>query len=560
MPVKTENSPLVIMLHGYSTKTNKYESLRYTLMDIYQCKEVLMPPLKLSMFSWAKPNQIVLEILSIIDTAWNNIREQENRTPAIILVGHSIGALLARKVYITACGENQMAPFEKELTGCNKLAWAEHVEKIILLAGINRGWTINPRISVPRAFLIGLLTQIGKLFKAFGYPPIIFEIKRGATFITQLRIQSLAMQQHAAIKGVGNAITIQLLGTKDDLVSPDDNVDLVTGNHFIYLDMPLSNHVNVINMTGTKGVKRAAFLKEILLMPETDLRKIAVLTSDEIFPLQDNNVTDVVFVIHGIRDTGFWTHKIARKVKLLGDSLGKKFATETSTYGYFAMLSFLLYGSRRAKVEWLMDKYTENMAIYPKAAFSFVGHSNGTYLLAKALKEYPACHFKNVLLAGSVVRNDYDWKQITVEGRVKNIYNIVATNDWVVGIFPKTFQTLKLQDLGSGGFDGFSYLEESAQFKCIKGTHGAGVEEEVWDEIAYFIVYGQPKLASSLQKKERPFYIKVLCFLGPVLFIAGMLIIILTGIFIYLKIADPAWRIVAMSCYLYLVWKCLTWF
>jgi hypothetical protein len=59
-------------------------------------------------------------------------------------------------------------------------------------------------------------------------------------------------------------------------------------------------------------------------------------------------VEDIVFVIHGIRDKGYWTHKIARRVQAMakqrpGDI---RFATETSSYGYFPMLSFLLPGKR----------------------------------------------------------------------------------------------------------------------------------------------------------------------------------------------------------------------
>ena len=44
------------------------------------------------------------------------------------------------------------------------------------------------------------------------------------------------------------------------------------------------------------------------------------------------------------------------------------------------MLSFLRPGVRQEKVEWLMDRYTEAKAMYPKAKFHFVGHSHGTYL------------------------------------------------------------------------------------------------------------------------------------------------------------------------------------
>ena len=50
------------------------------------------------------------------------------------------------------------------------------------------------------------------------------------------------------------------------------------------------------------------------------------------------------------------------------------------------MLPFLLSAYRRKNVEWLMDRYTEVVARYPNATVSYIGHSNGTYLLAKALE------------------------------------------------------------------------------------------------------------------------------------------------------------------------------
>ena len=51
----------------------------------------------------------------------------------------------------------------------------------------------------------------------------IFQIRR-APFLTGLRLQWLELQKQAA-KGE-MAIVVQLLGTVDDLVAPEDNLDL----------------------------------------------------------------------------------------------------------------------------------------------------------------------------------------------------------------------------------------------------------------------------------------------------------------------------------------------
>ena len=362
-------------------------------------------------------------------------------------------------------------------------------------------------------------------------------------------------------------MTIQLLGTQDDIISPDDNIDLVTGSNFIYLEVPGSDHMNVVNMREDGiGEKRREVFEKALLAPYKVLHDKQVAISDQGFSKVDNDVTDVVFVIHGIRDTGYWTHKIARRVKALGDGVidatGKKrkFATETSTYGYFAMLPFLLPSVRRKKVEWLMDQYTENLAQYPNAKFSFMGHSNGTYLLAKALKDYPACTFKHVVFAGSVVHTKFDWKEMISQGRISKFYNFVASSDWVVAMFPKTFQMMRIQDLGSGGFDGFTSIPgKPYQIKFVKGAHGAATKEEYWDEIANFIVYGKP--SDSLGKLSTPIRSSSMKFLGAAAPIPFVLIVdgLLWGAWAILYfIPDTNLKFLILFVYLFGIYKIVT--
>ena len=79
------------------------------------------------------------------------------------------------------------------------------------------------------------------------------------------------------------------------------------------------------------------------------------LPGDEITPQKPrDDVKHVIFVIHGIRDVGYWTNKIARRVQDIARTAAppKVYAPETSNYGYFAMFPFLLPARRREKVEW----------------------------------------------------------------------------------------------------------------------------------------------------------------------------------------------------------------
>lgn len=557
---------LIFILHGYAIKREWYASIEPVIKSVYPECDVCFPDLKLSTFSSCDPNVIVAELLVLVNTKFEKAKATNGPgapVPKIILIGHSTGAVLARKLYVAACGENSDAPLEIFYNNKKVWDWAFHVERIILLAGMNRGWTLNAHLYSKTAFKIRIGIIIGRIMSFFGFIPVAFKTRRGAPFITQLRMQWLSMLRHAGKKIVGNAPIIQLLGTKDDLISPEDNVDLITGAKFIYLEVPESDHITVLKMMNDPyAAKRRLVFTQALAADPTELQGLQVPPTDPDFAKIDETVTDVVFVIHGIRDNGYWTQKIARRVKVIGDkTVGRKFATETSTYGYFAMLPFILSLQRKKKVEWLMDQYTENLALYPNAAFSFMGHSNGTYLLARALKDYPACRFKNVLFAGSVVQSGFDWKELIGQKRIENFYNLVASSDYVVAIFPKTFQALGIQDLGSAGFDGFTCdLSKPYQLRYLQGGHGAGTDEKYWDEIANFIVHG--KVSANFNKMatdSRSRFMKILGAAAPAPFLIILSIVIAVGAGIMLMPIAALAKVLCMIIYIIGVWKVITW-
>jgi len=416
--------------------------------------------------------------------------------------------MIARKVYVIACGETKDAPFKhRDLSAAQKLHkgrhWADRVDRIIQLSGMNGGWSVSHHMGMRRALEFSLGSIVGYLILSVTKQDLaISQIRRGATFLTSLRLQWLDLQKK---RGAKTAMVVQLLGTVDDLVSPEDNVDLVSGRDFMYLDVQFTGHVNIIDMGFSKAAnersKPEAIRREKFHLALTGdpakISKQSLVPFDHhaIVREKDEKFTDVVFVMHGIRDTGFWTHRIARSVQATGKKCvpEKKYATETSTYGYFPMLSFLLPWRRHHKVAWLMDQYARAKSLYPDARFSYVGHSNGTYLLARALQDNPACRFERVVFAGSVVRKDYDWAQAKRNGQVGAILNYVATNDKVVACFPGALEQLGSQDLGSAGHNGFESSQlpsGSYQVRFVEGGHGAAVAEKHWDDIAKFICNG----------------------------------------------------------------------
>lgn len=359
---------------------------------------------------------------------------------------------------------------------------------------------------------------------------------------------------------------MQLLGSIDDFVSPDDNIDLATGSTFLYLDVPKSGHGNVIDLDETDaGLLRQKIFKTALIESEAAIRAQSILPTDPTLAQSRPDVTNVVFVIHGIRDEGFWTHKIARRIIALGQSPPRIYASATAKYGYFPMLPFLLPSRRREKVAWLMDQYVEAKALYPNAKLSYVGHSQGTFLLADALKNYRACKFDNIVFAGSVVRKSYNWRRALVERKqITSILNYVATGDWVVAWFPGALEKLHLQDVGTGGHNGFEqYLEVPGlhERRFIPGRHAAALTEDNWDDIAHFIVNGQPATTSAVELADaRGWFVVGVGLVAPLLWLVLAALVCLGGWGVW-RVPSHEWaKTLAVVVYAMLVWRVVSWF
>ena len=114
------------------------------------------------------------------------------------------------------------------------------------------------------------------------------------------------------------------------------------------------------------------------------------------------------------------------------------------------MGAFLFFYDRRKHVETFMDEYTEARATYPEAEISYVGHSNGTYILASALQRYVTLSVKQIFFAGSVVPRAFPWTSFRDNGRINSIRNDVASGDWVVAYFPALFELIHNSRASSG--------------------------------------------------------------------------------------------------------------
>jgi pimeloyl-ACP methyl ester carboxylesterase len=630
------HNELVVILHGLNKSPKGIQPVIDAARSARPNADILAPPLPIGgwfgMFCFTPGEVIAANVVDRIQ------RAVDARGPAgyahIILAGHSFGGVLARKVVIIAHGEPEDAPFEARIAQPKyqtERNWAGAIERIVLLSAMSRGWLPESTRTWWESVKWNLGSWVAAILSLVpNHNPTVMDIRRGMPFIVQTRLQWLALaskgghiaqarlkrlatapksrkpgtpqEQEKALPETSKMPVLQLLGTVDDLVSPNDSVDLsVDTAHnapFKLIELPVTNHKQAIKMQrpteGERETLRAAMAgtglsdlcKQEGLAAETRWLLFERALSESLKKLDDIAINpeffadmptisfrpdtqDFVFVIHGIRDRGFWTQKIARTIKREGVRAKppRNFLSFTGSYGYFAMVPFLLKWVRKWKAAWLMDQYVEVKARFPNAEFSFVGHSNGTYLLASVLQDYPAAKFGRVVFAGSVVRRDFAWDtylNASPSGRpprVSEVLNYVATRDWVVAIFPKGFQILKwVFDIGSAGHDGFDKYRQTVtglfgflgklfqkptslpgaplhEARCVIGAHSAGIEETQWDDIARFVIHGtMPTNTPEDFAPRRNGWLVGLGWMSSLILLLGIWIIIGTGLSLFRSI------------------------
>ena len=349
--------------------------------------------------------------------------------------------------------------------------------------------------------------------------------------------------------------TIQLLGDLDDVVAEEDNIDVLADANFRYLKLRDTGHSSICNFKEPAvGAHRKEKFRQALLTPIEQLDGDVMANAAEVGQIKDR----VVFIMHGIRDRGYWSIQISDAIENVAEQQGQSVETIMAGYGYFPILRFLFLGTRQVNVRWFMDRYTEAIARYPNAKVSFIGHSNGTYLLAAALQRYRTCKIDNVAFAGSVVPVNYPWDALMQQGRVHAVRNDVASADWVVGIFPGFFELFKLGDIGTAGHNGFQDdMPKDYSFdQYFKGTHGAALHPLNHESLARFIITGEKAAADPhlLVKQQNSLVVLLAkqCWAvwSAITIIIALIGILLTGL---LSQATGIPTIAAWSAYIFLL-------
>lgn len=491
---------LVVLIHGWAGPRNALHEVRSLIETQLPDADILQPRFASGLVSNTSVFELAAAVEDLIQLAVDQRERLNDGTgyDSILLVGYSLGALLVRKAFVYGSGMREDYPIQG-LTGIAR-PWTRKVSRIILLAGMNRGWSLTPKpehMSV-RRWLLSKASLIPARW--FGFGQLIRSVERGAPFVANLRVQWARLYARSASKP--GPRVVQLLGTIDDLVAEGDQTDLFTTPGFTYIPLVQTGHVNVLRLGGSLfAQQRARVLRDALCLTDDALEAEYGPGHRRAQVRQDLGAEEhVVFIMHGIRDPGHWTQAIADEFRRLAPEVSAR----TARYRYFPMGAFLLLNQREKFVRWFMDLYTEEVAKNPDVQVSFVGHSNGTYILARAMELYPVLRVHRVVFAGSVVRRDYPWSRWRDADRLDAIQNYRAASDYVVAIFPRFFELIRenlpvmQNDIGSGGFLGFQDAIGNAHEVTVRGGHGGALDPRNHEPIVRFVVRGDAAAANDL--------------------------------------------------------------
>lgn len=484
---------LVVLLHGWWASLPHFSiaDARDTIREVLPDADLLEPRYRSHIAANTDPVTVAEELTSVIEFAFEErrIAADAQEYEDVILIGYSLGSLIIRKAYILAAMSRTADDnaFRVE----RKYKWPRKVSRIILLAGINNGWSLSPK---PKRFSLLLYVMYRLLYPlVFVFPAgrLIRSFHKGSRFVENLRIQWHRLEKNQNIPPV-----IQLTGTEEDVVTEEDMVDVRFCRNFIFLHVPRTGHMYAANFRQSRiGPFRRNRFITALTKPIGDLRQEQDMEPQRLLNnVTDPTITDVVFLIHGIRDYGDWTQKVGEAIDLIAKSHRRRVVVYRPAYERFPLLGFLLTLERIRKVQWFIDQYTQAIAKFPQARIHFIGHSNGTYLLAKSLELYPDCHFHNVVFTGSVVRRSFPWDRIIGQNRVARLRNDMAVDDFVVAVFPRFFEQfsevtrVQVSDIGSGGVYGFHDNSGKRYEVRLRGSHGAALAAENHNSLARWVL------------------------------------------------------------------------
>jgi hypothetical protein len=217
------------------------------------------------------------------------------------------------------------------------------------------------------------------------------DLRRGSPYITDLRIRWVRRFRGAHdLPGV-----VQVLGGHDHLVRDDDSRDILYMAGSVLVRISTAKHGNLPLVMSTDE-----------WYPWARRAVMGEFNGEETAPGEVSEKR-VVMLLHGIRAGSYrsWVSELAGVIGAMPNPP----VIRTPSYGYLSAIGFALPFVRAAQARRFLNWYSELHVSHPAELISFAGHSNGTYILGRALLDVPSMRFARIYLAGSVLPRTYPW-------------------------------------------------------------------------------------------------------------------------------------------------------
>jgi hypothetical protein len=173
--------------------------------------DLIVPRYESSIFSNVDPRRVADQLVQYIHEAdiSRSKRLDGGAYERIILIGYSGGGLIIRKTYLIAMGYGDD---EKLIHNFKPFPWVKKVERILLMAALNRG--ISNTNLEHTGWGVYAIQRIGwMVLPLLGGGKFVSHLRRGSPFVANLRVQWIRLSQAPDVQ---LPPTIQLLGDVDE--------------------------------------------------------------------------------------------------------------------------------------------------------------------------------------------------------------------------------------------------------------------------------------------------------------------------------------------------------
>ena len=245
MPIRFEHHGakngrrLFFLVHGMDHTADDLAPLREAIRARFPDDRLVLVTYPASRWSNQNPLDVAKQCVDQIQSEFES--GPDGGYEEIVLVGHSLGALLARKICLLAHGICSDFAAGIPVTPAPR-PWANQVKRLVLLAGMSRGWKLWPRNQyTPRIVWIGRGLEFA-VARVFGRAHLLRAAHRGSPFVVNLRLDWLALINGDYPKEMPPDLVVQIAALQDTMVHPSDHFDLQAGRNFRYVPVEGTSH------------------------------------------------------------------------------------------------------------------------------------------------------------------------------------------------------------------------------------------------------------------------------------------------------------------------------